>query len=134
MRTVSTSGSGKGATAPGSKPVAACTSSAFATRTRSVPAARATFAGSARRSPGTSATTAPPSLTKTSVFTIWSSAQPTAAAASAAVGVPAENSSMRASAPASRRKEDTRCTGAGHAATTPEIYPVAAVFTLTEPC
>ena len=34
---------------------------------------------------------------------------------SAAVGVPSANSSMRASAPASRRKEDTRSTGSGQA-------------------
>ena len=84
--------------------------------------ARATFAGSPRRSPGTRATTGRSSQMRTSDFTIWSRSQPTAAAASCAVGVPSGNSWMRASAPDSRRKEDTRSTGSGQAPTTAEAY------------
>ena len=64
MSTVSTFGSGNGATAPGAKPVACSTSSAFATRAFSPPAACAIFAASPRRSPGTSATTGFSSQTK----------------------------------------------------------------------
>ena len=45
------------------------------------------------------------------------SAQPTASAASFAVGVPAENSSIRASAPDSSRNVATRRTGSGQSDT-----------------
>ena len=114
-------GSGNGATAPGANPVARSTSCGDATRADSVPAALATFSRSPCRSPGTSARTGPLSLTRTSDFTIWSRSQPTAAAASAAVRVLSANASMRASAPASRRKEETRSTGSGQAATTSEM-------------
>ena len=51
------SGAGTGATAPGANPVASSTSCAFATRAELASTARATLAGSPRRSPGTSATT-----------------------------------------------------------------------------
>src|SRR5262245_35756429 len=121
-RTVLTRERANGATAPGVKPVARSTSIPRATRAEPAPTARATFSVSHRRSPGTSATTAPESQTRTIDFTIWLSSQPTAAAASAAVGVPSLNSSIRASAPASRRKEETRSTGSGQADTSAD-YP-----------
>ena len=94
---------GNGATPPGSKPVACTTSSGLATRTSAAPTRRAIAASSARRSPGTSASTKAPSQTRTSDLTIWPSSQPTASAASRAVGVPSENSSIRASTAAARR-------------------------------
>ena len=122
-RMTSTRGSGNGATAPGANPVASSTSRADATRADSEPAIRATFSGSPRRSPGTSATTGRSPHMRTSDLTICSRAHPTAAAASAAVAAPSANSSMRTSAPVSRRKVETRCTGSGQAATTLEIYP-----------
>ncbi len=81
----------------------------------SLPAARAIFAASARRSPGTSASTERPSQSKTSDLTIWPSSQPTACAASFAVGVPSGNSSTRTSRPSSRRNEVTRSTASGQA-------------------
>ena len=64
-----------------------------------IPAARATLRESARRSPGTITTHGLPSQSNTSDLTICPSLQPTACAASSAVGVPAANSSIRASAP-----------------------------------
>ena len=92
---------GNGATAPGSKPVASTTSFAFATRT----SARADGGGDlrARRRggrPGSAPATYSPSQTKTSDLTICSSRQPTARAASSAVGVCSVNSSIEASMPA----------------------------------
>ena len=63
-------GSGNGATAPGSKPVARATSSARRDAGRRRPPRAATFSGSARRSPGTSASTGRPSQSKTSDLTI----------------------------------------------------------------
>ena len=71
---------------PGSKPVAATTSGGRATRASAAPAAAATLAGSARRSPGTSASTGRSSQMKTSDFTIWSRSHPIASAAPCAVG------------------------------------------------
>ena len=106
-------GTGKGETPPGSKPVTANTSSGRATRAERAPAAAATFAASARRSPGTSASTGRPSHTNTSVFTISAASQPTAAAAAAAVGVPSSNSSSRASTACPRRTAATRSTDSG---------------------
>ena len=111
--TRSTLGSGNGATAPGAKPVASSTSAARAIR------AFGRAAGRARSSPvgapvaGNEHEHGRPSQTKTSDLTIWPSVQPAARAASSAVGVPASNSSIRASAPASRRKAATRSTGSG---------------------
>ena len=88
---------------------------ARATRTSVAPTAAATARSSARRSPGTSASTYAPSQTNTIDLTIWASSQPTARAASRAVGVPSANSSMRDSTPASRNTADTRSTGSGQA-------------------
>src|SRR5581483_2811148 len=102
-KTRSTFGSGNGHTAPGAKPVSSSTSSGEATRARRAEAAAATLRATARRSPGTMATTGRPSQRKTTDLTIWSSLQPTAPAAACAVGVPAGNSSSRTSAPVSRR-------------------------------
>src|SRR5262245_46773983 len=116
-RTVLTRERANGATAPGVKPVARSTSLPRATRAEPAPTARATFSVSQRQSPGTSATTAAESQMRTIDLTIWLRSQPTAAAASAAVGVPSLNSSIRASAPASRRKDETRSTGSGQADT-----------------
>ena len=82
------------------------TSAAVAIRTYSRRVLRAISASSARRSPGTSASTKAPSQTSTSDLTICDSSQPTAFAASRAVGVPASNSSIRASTAAAR--EDGR--------------------------
>ena len=107
-------GAGTATTAPGSKPVASKTSSAVATRTSATPAAPATLAASARRSPGTSATTYERAATNTIDFTIWSSEQPIAFAAASAVGVPCENSWIVASAAAARSSRATRSTGSGH--------------------
>jgi hypothetical protein len=103
MKTEATRGSGKGATAPGSNPVASRTSSVPAIRAVGLPAASAIFVASARRSPGTSTTTVRPAQSKTSDFTICERLQPMARAASTAVGVPSANSSTRTSAPASRK-------------------------------
>ena len=71
ISTCATPGAGNGATPPGSKPVAARTSSGRATRARRAPAAAATLVSSARRSPGTSASVGRPSQMKTSDLTIW---------------------------------------------------------------
>src|SRR6266508_1429102 len=114
ISTRSTRRSGKGATAPGAYPVASSTSAAPATRAFAAPARAATFCGSARRSPGTSTRTGRPSHSKSSDLTIWRNSQPTARAASSAVGVPVANSSIRASAPASRSALLTLATGSGH--------------------
>src|SRR5207247_7126912 len=81
MNRRSTRGSGNGATAPGSKPVASVTSSGPAIRASRQPAARAILSASALRSPGTRATTGRASQRKTSDFTIWPSSQPTTRAA-----------------------------------------------------
>ena len=95
------------------------TSSAPAILALRDPAARATLRESAFRSPGTSTTNGFPSQSKTSDFTICSSLQPTARAASSAVGVPASNSSIRASTPRSRRNAATRSTASGQGVGTP---------------
>ena len=79
------------------------TSAARAIRASAAPAARAILSRSARRSPGTSATTGRPSQTTTIDLTIWAIGQPAARAASSAVAVPDSSSSSLASAPASRR-------------------------------
>ena len=93
-------------------------------RASRAPTAAATLRASARRSPGTSTSTQRASQRKTSDLTICASSQPTASAASSAVGVPVENSSTRASAPASRRNAATRSTGSGQTrATTLREYP-----------
>jgi hypothetical protein len=110
-------GSGNGATPPGSKPVASSTSFALATLALPQPIAAATLPASARRSPGTITTTGSPSHRKTSDLTISDGSQPTARAASSAVGVPSGNSSTVASALASRRKAATRSTAGGHSVT-----------------
>ena len=81
------------------------------------PTAAATFASSARRSPGTSASTYSPSQTKTSDLTICSSRQPTARAASSrgrrSLGELLRSSASTAGA---RENDETRCTGSGHMA------------------
>ena len=106
---------GNGATAPGSKPVASSDLVRIRDPHVAAPTAAATFASSARRSPGISARTYSPSQTKTSDLTICSSRQPTARAASSAVGVPSGNSSIVASMrPAGTTT--TRSTGSGHMA------------------
>src|SRR6187551_1549871 len=120
MRTTTSSGSGKGGTAPGAKPVAASTSWDLATFAELAWTAAAIFSGSPRRSPGTSATTGLPSHTNTSDFTIWASSHPTASAASCAVCVPSGNCCTRASAPESRRNAETRSTGSGSSCVTSE--------------
>jgi hypothetical protein len=117
MNVAATPVSGKGATAPGSKPVASTTCAGLATFARVAPAARATFFASARRSPGVRATTKRSPQSKTTDFTICARSQPAARAASRAVGVPTGNSSSRASAPDSRRNDATRSTGSGHCGT-----------------
>src|SRR4029079_4133556 len=104
----------------GANPVASSPSSGFATRAESASTSWAIFPASPRRSPGTSATTARPSQTKTSDLTIWASSHPTASAASWAVCVPSGNSWMRASAPDSRRYAETRSTASGSASAIPE--------------
>src|SRR6476659_4569281 len=113
ISTCETPGAGKGATPPGSKPVAAWTSSGRATRAYRVPAAAATLFSSARRSPGTSASVGRPSQTKTRDLTICPREAPTALAAAPAVGVPSGNSSTRASMPARSITSATRATGSG---------------------
>src|SRR5438477_541491 len=115
MKTRSPRGTGKGATAPGSKPVSSRTSPGRATRAPAARAARAILAVSARLSPGMSARTGRPSQRQTRDLTISLGSQPTARAASAAVAVPESNSSIRASAPSSRRNTATRSTASGHA-------------------
>ena len=117
MNVAATPGSGKGATAPGSKPVASTTCAGLATFARAASAALATFPASARRSPGVSATTKRSPQSKTTAFAICASSQPAARAASTAVGVATANSSIRASAPESRRKDATRSTGSGQGGT-----------------
>src|SRR5581483_3708209 len=78
MSVADTARCGNGATPPGSKPVACRTSSAVATRTSVTPSAAATSRSSARRSPGTSASTYAPSHTRTTVLTICERSHPTA--------------------------------------------------------
>src|SRR5688572_3152562 len=116
-------GSGNGATAPGGKPVAATTSSRVATLAEPAPTALAIFAPSARRSPGTRATTGRPSQTKTRVLTIWPASTPSALATSRTVGISAGNSSSRASPRAVRRKSATRWTGSGSTAKPYRLFP-----------
>ena len=113
-RMTETRSSGNGATAPGRKPVAASTSSGSATVARRAPTSRATFPVSTLRSPGTSVTTGDASHMRTIDFTTWPSVQPTASAAACAVAVGVGSSSIRASAPVSRRNAATRSTGSGH--------------------
>ena len=81
MKTVATRGSGNGATAPGSKPVASLTSSVPAIRANGLPPTAAIFAASARRSPGTSTTTGRPPQSKTSDLTICPRSHPMTRAA-----------------------------------------------------
>ena len=85
----------------------------MATLADAAPTALATLAPSARRSPGTRATTGRPSQTKTRVLTIWPGSTPSAFATSRTVGISSGNSSSRASARAARRKSATRWTGSG---------------------
>src|SRR3954471_1141300 len=124
ISTCATPGAGKGATPPGSNPVAARTSSGRATRAYRVPAAAATLFSSARRSPGTRARVGRPSQTKTRDLTICAREAPTAFAAASAVGVPSGNSSTRASMPARLSTSATRATGSGQRSTTAP-YPGA---------
>jgi hypothetical protein len=111
IRTVSTAVSGNGATAPGANPVALRTSPPLATRISPASTAAATLSSSARRFPGTRASTKAPSQTKTIDFTIWSRRHPIARAAASAVGVPSGNSWIVASIAAAR---SSRATGARH--------------------
>src|SRR3954470_23784032 len=135
ISTCETPGAGKGATPPGSKPVAAWTSSGLATRAYRVSAAAATlfspavwgapspWSAPARRSPGTSASVGRPSQTKTRDLTICAREAPTAVAAAPAVGVPSGNSSPRASTPARLSTSATRATGSGHCSTGSTYLP-----------
>src|SRR4051794_20455720 len=113
MKIGTPAGGGNGPTPPGETPVAATTSGGRATRTSVAPAATPTLAGSARRSPGTSASTGRSAQTKTSDFTIWSRSHPIASAAPCADAAADVNSSSRDSAPEARRKTATRSTGSG---------------------
>ena len=113
MKTGTPAGGGNGPTAPGGTPVAATTSGGprpvRPSRLRATP----TLAGSARRSPGTSASTGRSPQMKTSDFTIWSRSHPIASAAPCAEAAADVNSSSRDSAPEARRKTATRSTGSG---------------------
>jgi hypothetical protein len=93
--------------------VTSSTSSGPATRAFSQPAAAAIFAPSARRSPGTITRRLLAPHVNTSDLTIWRNSEPTAFAASRAVGVPSGNSSINASVPDDRMKLATRSTGSG---------------------
>ena len=113
ISTRSTRRSGKGATAPGAYPVASSTSAAPATRRLRAPV-------NARDLLRIGATVSrhqhehrPAVAVEEQRLDDRLSSQPTARAASSAVGVPSANSSIRASAPASRSALLTLATGSG---------------------
>ena len=100
-----------GATPPTSWPVAASTNSGVARRTRSAPTSAATLAVSTRCAPLASTSSGAPSASKTRLFAIAPTAQPSASAAAAAVGTGTSNRRTSAATPPARSAATTRSTG-----------------------
>src|SRR5215213_4461126 len=100
-----------GATPPTSCPVAASTNSAVARRTRPAPTRAATLAVSTRCAPLARTSSGAPSASKTRLFAIAPTSQPSASAAAAAVGTGTSKRRTSAATPPACRAATTSSTG-----------------------